>query len=453
LLGVGRSGVFGGQLSLFLFDVSNLSAPTLVDQYNIAPQGWNWWWGSGSEAEWDSHALGYFPEHNTLAIPIYGTYSWGNYSNFQSSLWVFHVDVNKGFQVLGQMNLDSQVRRSVRIDDQLYAIATDSIQVAPIAKPSALEAEVRIHDDPRFPSGGGLTAYQNTSFSGEILNFKITDPTGVQATIDWGDGQTSGGTIQAESDEENRYTLSGSHTYSKPGWFTIMVSFTRGGNKLATLYSNANVVGIDAPNVLFVRHVYQDLLHREADDGGLVAWCNLLQQNAITRAQVALAIERSVEYQTAQVENLYQTLLGRTADSGGLNAFVAFLQRGGTHQQAEIAIMSSEEFFRHAGNSNAAFVDALYHTVLGRGADPVGAAGWEAMLSLGMPHSQVAAFVLTSAEGEYDAVAALYQQSLHRAVDAGGAAGFSAALRSGFSQEEVLAMVMASDEYFHRPVG
>ena len=207
------------------------------------------------------------------------------------------------------------------------------------------------------------------------------------------------------------------------------------------------------PNVLFLRHVYQDLLHRDAEDGGLVAWGNLLQQNAITRTQVALAIEHSTEYVTAQVQNLYGTLLGRAADSGGLAAFVSFLENGGTLAQAEIAMLGSAEYFHHAGGTNAAFLNSLYHDVLGRAIDPAGATDWGKNLSLGLSTGQVAAYVLNSDEAVNDAVQALYEESLHRATDPGGAAGFTAALRSGFSQEAVLAMVMASDEYFHRPAG
>jgi len=34
---------------------------------------WSWWWGNSSEAEWNPHAVGWFPEYDTLALPIYGS--------------------------------------------------------------------------------------------------------------------------------------------------------------------------------------------------------------------------------------------------------------------------------------------------------------------------------------------------------------------------------------------
>src|SRR5438132_5313255 len=104
-------------------------------------------------------------------------------------------------------------------------------------------------------------------FTGDIFNFKVTDPTGLQATIDWGDGQTSTGTIRFDEDE--RSIVSGSYTHAKAGSFSVQASFTRNGSKVATSYSWAEVASVHVPTVHFVNQLYRDLLHREADNGGL----------------------------------------------------------------------------------------------------------------------------------------------------------------------------------------
>ncbi|MBE7163630.1 MAG: PKD domain-containing protein, partial [Williamsia herbipolensis] len=46
------------------------------------------------------------------------------------------------------------------------------------------------------------------------------------ATIDWGDGTTSAGTLSAG--QLNSYSVRGSHTYAKPGWYRVAVTVTDG---------------------------------------------------------------------------------------------------------------------------------------------------------------------------------------------------------------------------------
>src|SRR5262249_7830277 len=152
LLGVGRdSNQWNGGLKLELLNVADLHNPTEVANYVINPPQWNWWWGTGSEAEWDHHALSYFADSGTLAIPIYSPYTDYTYSSSQSSLWVFNVDPASGITKIGQVDHNSQVRRSLRIGDRLYSIANDSIKVQPLADPSQTGAELRLVDDPRLP--------------------------------------------------------------------------------------------------------------------------------------------------------------------------------------------------------------------------------------------------------------------------------------------------------------
>jgi hypothetical protein len=65
LVALGRDG--SHKLEVSLFDVSDLSAPVLVDQYLLgANDTWVW-----SQAEYDPHAFAYFPEFHALAIPFY----------------------------------------------------------------------------------------------------------------------------------------------------------------------------------------------------------------------------------------------------------------------------------------------------------------------------------------------------------------------------------------------
>src|SRR5690348_4490892 len=70
-------------------------------------------------------------------------------------------------------------------------------------------------------------------------------------------------------------------------------------------------------NQAYVATLYQTLLGRTAEPGGLAYWSNQLAQGS-TWQQVAGGIVTSAEYRGRQVEDLYETVLGHPADSTGL---------------------------------------------------------------------------------------------------------------------------------------
>jgi len=144
-------------LQVSLYDVSDLRHPRQLDRYLIDPgTSWNW-----SAAEWDHHAFSYFPESETLAIPVHGygnidgpdengdgtpDVSWWGYKN---NLWVFDVDTSNGLTLRGLVDHDTsaayawqQLRRSVQIGGLLYSVSTASVKIQPIANPSDTVREV-----------------------------------------------------------------------------------------------------------------------------------------------------------------------------------------------------------------------------------------------------------------------------------------------------------------------
>jgi hypothetical protein len=54
------------------------------------------------------------------------------------------------------------------------------------------------------------------SFSGPVARLTRSAGTALEATIDWGDGTRSGGTVRGT-------TVSGSHTFAQPGTHTVTV--------------------------------------------------------------------------------------------------------------------------------------------------------------------------------------------------------------------------------------
>ncbi len=159
LLAIGRDADENGRvrgLQVSLFDVSDLSAPTLADQFLIQPAGeWSW-----SAAEWDHHAFGFFPEFGVLSIPVSGsvmipavddgdpnTFDFPIWQ-FQSEFWVFQVDLSSGFDLLGQVEHDSPALRSLRISNVLYTLAQDNLKAQPILTPAATTADVSLGASP-----------------------------------------------------------------------------------------------------------------------------------------------------------------------------------------------------------------------------------------------------------------------------------------------------------------
>ncbi len=159
-----------------------------------------------------------------------------------------------------------------------------------------------------------------------------------------------------------------------------------------------------------VTQLYQDLLHRLPDAGGLAFWAGQLDAGAGTPA-VATALTHSTEFHRGEVDGVYQRLLNRPADEGGRTFFASALDHGQTVPQVEAAVAASPEYTQsHPGAPG--FLDALFN---------------------GTDHLKTL-------------VSGAYQQVLHRAGDAGGLAYWAGRLADGASLGDVTATLAASPE-------
>jgi hypothetical protein len=77
-----------------------------------------------------------------------------------------------------------------------------------------------------------------------VASFSDADPAGTAsdytATIHWGDGATSAGTIGGH------FTVTGTHTYASTGTKTVSVTITDAGGASATATSTANIGNLPA---------------------------------------------------------------------------------------------------------------------------------------------------------------------------------------------------------------
>jgi hypothetical protein len=203
------------------------------------------------------------------------------------------------------------------------------------------------------------------------------------------------------------------------------------------------------PNVVIVNQLYQDILGRSADAGGLAYWANLLA-NGAPREGVGLGFTHSFEYYTQIVTADYQQLLGRAPDFGGLQYWAGQLQLGMTDEGLQAMLLSSPEGYARAGNNNTAWVDSLYQTLLGRTAEAAGEGYWVAQLAGGASFYSVAYDIAVSAEADTIRVQADYQHYLARAATQAEVDSAISQFSLGYTDETLIAGLVGSDEYFHR---
>ncbi|HEY7935352.1 MAG TPA: choice-of-anchor Q domain-containing protein, partial [Solirubrobacteraceae bacterium] len=106
--------------------------------------------------------------------------------------------------------------------------------------------DVKVQDAPLTASGVSVDATVGVSFTGQLATFTDADPNGevsdYTATINWGDGSTSPGTINDVP--SGGFNVTGSHTYASVGVYQTTVTITDLGGSTATAAGTANVVAL-----------------------------------------------------------------------------------------------------------------------------------------------------------------------------------------------------------------
>ncbi len=130
----------------------------------------------------------------------------------------------------------------------------------------------------------------------------------------------------------------------------------------------------------FVNKLYEDNLHRQADDTGLKGWLDALSHGA-SRDDVATGIVLSNEhlanlkgvFEAGDVARLYHTLLDRAPDAAGLHGWRDAIEHGTSLRDVAQGFLGSAEYQHRAGGlGNASYVDDLFVHSLGRHADDAG---------------------------------------------------------------------------------
>jgi hypothetical protein len=147
LLAVGRdanadTGQFGA-LQVSLFDVSDSTAPQLLDRYSFecglstsTPLIKSMWAGPTHQALTFDHST------NTLALPIFSASTWSQtesdhlFENQDSAISLFEVDRENGIQVAGQVDFETKALRTVIAGDNLVYLSADGLKTASRLSPT-----------------------------------------------------------------------------------------------------------------------------------------------------------------------------------------------------------------------------------------------------------------------------------------------------------------------------
>jgi hypothetical protein len=108
---------------------------------------------------------------------------------------------------------------------------------------ASLEGTYTILDAPLTPASTALDAFQGVPFSGTIGTFSDANPeaaaTDFTATIDWGDGGTSAGTVNPAP--SGGFKVTGTHTFTDAATRAVTVQIADDGSSSTTIHSTAQV--------------------------------------------------------------------------------------------------------------------------------------------------------------------------------------------------------------------
>jgi Ca2+-binding RTX toxin-like protein len=212
-----------------------------------------------------------------------------------------------------------------------------------------------------------------------------------------------------------------------------------------------------------VTRLYLATLARGPDDAGLASWTAQLDSGAALNT-IATGFVNSAEFQakygalnnTQFVTLLYNNVLHRAPDSGGLANWVGSLNGGATRQSVVVGFSESAEFVVAADTEvHAGQVYRLYQATLNRAPDAGGFVSWSDTLDNGQGLESVAGGFVGSVEFQatYGAlnntqfVTLLYSNVLHRSPDSGGLAGWVGALNGGATRTSVVLGFSESQEF------
>ena len=205
--------------------------------------------------------------------------------------------------------------------------------------------------------------------------------------------------------------------------------------------------------------LYQDLLDRSPDPGGLAYYVNLIDTGLLTRSQAAAQFFTSPEFTNGglYVIKLYSSILKRDPDFGGWKYWFDVTHSGLPATTVLNSFLTSPEFQQLYGTvSDADFINLVYQNVLGRQPDAGGYAYWFGYLNAGsLSRATVMDSFVRSPEYDNTVRASgyanlLYMGFLRRSADKAGLAYWKGVLGNFSNLPIAIGDFIQSPEYLSR---
>lgn len=311
---------------------------------------------------------------------------------------------------------------------------------------------VDVLDAPLTPDTLTIHPTENSTFNGVAASFVDGNPNApaadFTATIDWGDGTTTGGTVVAAGG--GRFNVLGSHAFGEEGTSSaIQVAIQDVGGSTATAHTTAIV--IDAPLAViaipingFEAGTQGVTVATFTDPGGqepagnysaAIAWGDgATSSGTITLSGSTYTVSGSHAY----------------ADEGHFHTAVTVNEVGGGSGTAQATATILEEILSTGGRGTPQerWVNEVFHDLLGRQAEPGALTFWGGAAAAGANRQQIIAQIQNSNEYRLDQTQALYEHYLHRPADPGAQSFGVDFLQSGQTVEQLAAVLIGSPEYF-----
>jgi len=330
---------------------------------------------------------------------------------------------------------------------------------APGTAKGTATTSIDVADAPLSATAVAITSPEYATFSGLVATFTDADPNGTAAdytaTIAWGDGVTSAGTIAASG---GGFIVSGSHAYGEDGTHTFTATIADAGGSTATAGAAANITEqtISATAVAVNGYERSPLAN--------VALATFTHG---TGGEPTSGFSVSIEWGDGSTSTGSVSESGTTYTVSGSHTYldegtypIAFQVFDGSGSSSfTTSATLKEELLPNGtvGTVNQRFIQEVYRDLLHRQVDDLGLAYWTNLLDQGETRLQVVTVIISDAmQGELAAevVTGIYEKYLGREPDAAGLAAWVPILASQQETiEQVEADIAGSPEFFAQSGG
>jgi VCBS repeat-containing protein len=253
---------------------------------------------------------------------------------------------------------------------------------------------------------------------------------------------TAHGTLTLNADGSFRYAPDASFQGIDRFSYQASEGAVTGNTATVTLLSN---------HASLVDKLFHQVLHRSAEDAGLLFWTGLLDRGSPLDV-VATGIFNSVERLNPLVTQFYQNFLGRGPDPDGLSFWVADWQQKGDPRDVVERILASPEFFDLGGGTNMGYIARLYERVLLRHAEQAGLDYWVGLM--GPPMNETRLQIATQFYDTHEKHAVLVDflfGEYFQGTAAPDPTPYVALLDNGETQTQVEQAIIDSPDYRNSP--